>query len=61
MTTLLEEAVEEVRALPEDERKEHLRRAIVLARERSEYSFDAEHIASQGVSPVLKEQTPRFM
>jgi hypothetical protein len=45
MTDLLEDAVREVRALPEDEQDRAAEVLLALARERYEYDFDAEQIA----------------
>lgn len=45
MTKLLEEAVEEVRTLPEDEQDRAAEALIAFARERNEYSFDNEQVA----------------
>jgi hypothetical protein len=45
MTKLLEEAVEEVRTLPEDEQDRAAQALIAFARERADFRFDAEQIA----------------
>jgi hypothetical protein len=45
MTKLLEEAVEEVRALPEDEQDRAAQALLAFARERANYSFDDVQIA----------------
>src|SRR5262245_22018147 len=45
MTKLLEEAVEELRVLPEDEQDRTAQALIAFARERHEYSFDDAQIA----------------
>ena len=45
MTKLLEEAVEEVRALPEDDQDRAAHALLAFARERHEYSFDDDQIA----------------
>jgi hypothetical protein len=45
MTKLLEEAVEEVRSLPEDEQDRAAQALIAFARERADYTFNDEQIA----------------
>ena len=45
MTKLLEEAVEELRSLPEDEQDRAARALLDFTRERHDYTFNAEHIA----------------
>jgi hypothetical protein len=45
MTQLLEEAVEELRALPEDEQDRAAQALLAFTRERHDYSFDDEQIA----------------
>jgi len=45
MTKLLEEAVEELRALPEDEQDRAAQALIAFARERADYTFNDEQIA----------------
>jgi hypothetical protein len=45
MTKLLEEALDEVRGLPKDEQDRAAQALIAFARERSDYTFDAEQIA----------------
>ena len=45
MMQLLEAAVEELRALPEDEQNRAAQALIAFARDRHEYSFDDEQIA----------------
>jgi hypothetical protein len=45
MTKLLEEAVEEVRALPEGEQDRVAQALLAFARERADYDFDADQIA----------------
>jgi hypothetical protein len=45
MTKLLEEAVEELRTLPEDEQDRAAQALLAFTRERHEYSFDDEQIA----------------
>ena len=45
MTKLLEEAVEELRTLPEDEQDRAAQALLAFARERADYSFDDEQIA----------------
>ena len=45
MTKLLEEAVEELRALPEDEQDRAAQALIAFARERADYTFDEKQIA----------------
>jgi hypothetical protein len=45
MTKLLEEAVEEMRALPEDEQDRAAQALLAFARERHEYNLDSEQVA----------------
>jgi hypothetical protein len=45
MTKLLEEAVEELRTLPEDEQDRAAQALLAFARERHDYNFDDEQIA----------------
>lgn len=45
MTKLLQAAVEELRALPEDEQDRAAQALIEFARERHDYSFDDDQIA----------------
>jgi len=45
MTKLLEEAVEELKTLPEDEQDRAARALLDFTRERHDYSFDTDQIA----------------
>jgi hypothetical protein len=45
MTKLLEEALEEVRTLPDDDQDRAAHALIAFTRERHDYSFDEEHVA----------------
>jgi hypothetical protein len=45
MTKLLEEAVEELRTLPDDEQDRAAQALLAFARDRQDYDFDDEQIA----------------
>jgi hypothetical protein len=51
MTNLLEEAVEELRTLPEDEQDRAAHALLAFARERHDYQLDDGPIAGQRTSP----------
>jgi hypothetical protein len=53
MTKLLEEAVEELRALPEDDQDRAAQALLAFARDRHEYSFDADQIA--GIHHAMRQ------